>query len=306
MKNEVGSDHPELGIAVPFLDTAVWIENANHNYPNGKIMHKFYEKDTKAQQVIHKDSDINERAKRTIHTQEIIRILRNNSKDLPDEVKDLGIDNYAKKLKYSGYDKNFAYEIIKSGHNGYNKQLKADEDKITPLYRPREWNRELRNKEKKEKVGIWFKNGGFDFKLLIPSTPNGELKKLIEENTDFVNSKLKTKLIEESGTPLVNVLQKYASTKTRYPCEDFKNCLQCRTGDVGKCRISHITYELICLEPGCLYFYFGETNRNGYSRGCEHLKDSLSKSLDTVEKSVIENHSWQITLVNVIKEFKSK
>ena len=81
----------------------------------------------------------------------------------------------------------------------------------------------------------------------------------------------------------------------------MENCLQCQTGDIGKCRVSHITYKLICLEPNCPSFYFGETNRNGFSRGCEHLKDSLSKSLDTIEKSVIANHSWQCHEGNPIK-----
>ena len=87
MKNEVPSDHPELGYAVPYLDTATWVEDCSEDYPNGKIYHKFYEKETKAQIVLHKNSDINERAKRTIHTQEVIRILRNTSRDLPDDVR---------------------------------------------------------------------------------------------------------------------------------------------------------------------------------------------------------------------------
>ena len=111
MKNEVPSDHPELGLSVPFLDTSVWIEDADKTFPNGKIMHKYFEKKSKAQIVIHKDSDINERAKRTIHTQEVIRILRNTSRDLPDEVKDLGVQNYVKKLKYSDYDKNIFMKL---------------------------------------------------------------------------------------------------------------------------------------------------------------------------------------------------
>ena len=128
---------------------------------------------------------------------------------------------------------------------------------------------------------------------MIPSTPNGELKKLMEERTSFVNSKLKIKLIEESGTPLINILQRNTSKIVGYPCEDLENCLMCRSGNIGKCRISFITYLLECQEPSCPFFYFGETNRNGYSRGCEHLKDSLSKSLTTIEKSIIANHSWQ-------------
>ena len=54
MKNEVGSDHPDFGYAVPFLDTAIWIDDANDEYPNRKIFHKFYEKPSKTAIVIHK------------------------------------------------------------------------------------------------------------------------------------------------------------------------------------------------------------------------------------------------------------
>ena len=290
MKNEVGSDHPELGYAVPFLDTAVWIDDANEEYPNGRIFHKYYEKPSKAAIVIHKESDINERAKRTIHTQEIVRILRNSSRDLPEEVREKGIKDYAVKLKNSGYVKKYISEIIESGFAAFDKQLKANDEGVTPLYRPREWNRETRDKEKKQKVSNWFKTGGFEHKLLIPSTPNGELKKLIEKNTELLNTKLKIKLIEESGIPLLNVLQKNVAKNDKLPCEDIENCLQCSNDDIGKCRISYITYKLECLEPECPFIYFGETNRNGYSRGSE--KNSQSKTITGIEKSVISSHAF--------------
>ena len=42
----------------------------------------------------------------------------------------------------------------------------------------------------------------------------------------------------------------------------------------------------------CLFKYYGETNRNGYSRGGEHLYDSQSQTLEGIEKSIIANHSW--------------
>ena len=108
-----------------------------------------------------------------------------------------------------------------------------------------------------------------------------------------MNEKLKIKIIEESGSPLLNVLQQSASNTLKYPCDDMENCLQCSNEDVGKCRKSHITYILTCLEIGCKFIYYGETNRNGYSRGGEHLRDSKSKNLEAIEKSVIANHAWQ-------------
>ena len=71
--------------------------------------------------VVHKNSDMNERAKRTIHTQEIIRILRNNSRELPEEIKNIGIKKYAAKMQNSEYDKKYIYEVIKSGYEGYDR-----------------------------------------------------------------------------------------------------------------------------------------------------------------------------------------
>ena len=292
MKNEVGSDHPELGYAVPFLDTSIWIEEANEEFPNGKIFHQFYEKPSKAAIVIHKESDINERAKRTIHTQEIVRILRNSSRDLPEEVREKGIKNYVIKLNNSGYDRVYISQIIDSGFKAYDKQITANDEGVTPLYRPREWKRDIRDNDKKKKVSNWFKTGGFEHKLLIPSTPNGELKQLIEKNTELLNSKLKIKLIEESGTPLLNVLQKNVAKNDKMPCEDIENCLQCSNDDIGKCRISYITYKLECLEPECHFIYYGETNRNGYSRGREHLQNSQSQTVAGIEKSVISSHAF--------------
>ena len=47
-----------------------------------------------------------------------------------------------------------------------------------------------------------------------------------------------------------------------------------------------------CLEPECPFIYFGETNRNGYSRGSEHLKNSQSKTITGIEKSVISSHAF--------------
>ena len=102
----------------------------------------------------------------------------------------------------------------------------------------------------------------------------------------------KIKLIEESGTPLLNVLQKNVAKNDKMPCEDIENCLQCSNDDIGKCRISYITYKLECLEPECHFIYYGETNRNGYSRGREHLQNSQSQTVAGIEKSVISSHAF--------------
>ena len=87
MTIEVGTDHPELGNKLPFLDTAIWMDYKDENCPQGKLMHKHYKKAMASKVGVQVESAINERVKRTINTQEVIRALRNCHEDLPDEEK---------------------------------------------------------------------------------------------------------------------------------------------------------------------------------------------------------------------------
>ena len=98
----------------------------------------------------------------------------------------------------------------------------------------------------------------------IPTTENSELKKRLEENVKHINSQIKVKFIEQTGDTLLKALSDITSVPNKTPCSDFENCIQCKTGDLGKCRISHAVYQYNCLDESCSFPYFGETNRNGY------------------------------------------
>ena len=310
MKNEVPSDHPELGFAVPFLDTAVWIEEADANYPKGKILHRYFEKPMNAQIVIHKDSAMNERAKRTTHTQQIIRVLRNTSRELPDDQREIGVNQYVQKLYNSGYDERYRQEVVIAAYKGYKKQCEDEDKGFKPLYRPWSWNRDERDKAKEEKPRSWFQKGGWEHKLFVPATQNGELKAKIEEAIKEVNQRTKVKIIEESGVPLLDVLRNATTSSDNPPCSDMDNCLLCSNGQLGICRRSHVLYKMECLgtveekekgenEDGenspeiCGGLYNGESNRNGFTRGSEHLADSKIHTVEGVENSVILKHAWQ-------------
>ena len=52
-----------------------------------------------------------------------------------------------------------------------------DEDGVEPMYRPRDWNRQNREKVKKCKRESWFKTGGAENVIFIPNTPGSILKK---------------------------------------------------------------------------------------------------------------------------------
>ena len=82
--------------------------------------------DLASRQVVQKDSAIGERELRTIHTQEIIRILRNFHKDIPEEEVNKSLSDYMKKLQNSGYDEKFRREVLKVRKNGFRKQVERN------------------------------------------------------------------------------------------------------------------------------------------------------------------------------------
>ena len=93
------------------------------------------------------------------------------------------LTKYMQKLKKSGYNEQNRKQILASARNGYNKQREADRNQTKPLYRPHYWMREERDKEKEEKKQKWFsKNGQYDEILMIPATPGGKLKEMIEKD----------------------------------------------------------------------------------------------------------------------------
>ena len=66
MSSEVPSDFSE-GM-LPFLDTQMWVDEST-----GKVLWKHYEKPMNSRIVMGKRSALDDRTKRTIHTQEVLR-----------------------------------------------------------------------------------------------------------------------------------------------------------------------------------------------------------------------------------------
>ena len=89
------------------------------------------------------------------------------------------LSNYMKKLQTSGYDQKYRLEILKAILKGWKSILEKAETGERPLHRPREFEKETRIKNKSEKKLNWYKgkNGNtFDSVLMVPATPNGEIK----------------------------------------------------------------------------------------------------------------------------------
>ena len=98
---------------LPMLDVKVYLDE------NQRLVHEHFEKPTKNRRVILADSALSWSQKRTIHTQECLRILRNASVLLGEQVQNKHLSNYMKKLMLSGYSAKFRGKVVCSAEIAY-------------------------------------------------------------------------------------------------------------------------------------------------------------------------------------------
>ena len=92
------------------LDLKVWIEL---HEAQTVIMNEFYSKDV-ASKITNAKSAIPWNTKRTVLTQEFLRVVLNCSTKLLWNVPKQHAINMLMKMQYSGFDKKIRYEVVKS------------------------------------------------------------------------------------------------------------------------------------------------------------------------------------------------
>ena len=98
---------------LPILDVKVALNEENI------LEHKFYEKPTRNPRVILASSALSWSQKRTIHTQEILRRIKNTSQSLKKSLRDQHLSRYMYKMKISGYSHKFRIECLLSAKNAF-------------------------------------------------------------------------------------------------------------------------------------------------------------------------------------------
>ena len=95
---------------VPILDLKCWIEKSERD---GKtyVMHEHYMKKMPSRLVIHRQSAISLKSKRTIITQQCLRVMLNCSELLDDEVRNRHGTYFMVQMQASGDDKQFRLEV---------------------------------------------------------------------------------------------------------------------------------------------------------------------------------------------------
>ena len=120
-----------------------------------QVRFEFYSKPMASQQVMTEASAAPLAQKRTVLTQEGIRIFLNCSVELPWSVKSKHLSNYMQKLKNSGYGFTFRKEILLSLLNGYRKIQEAAQEGIRQMYRRRIWKKKERVVKRMTKKKSW-------------------------------------------------------------------------------------------------------------------------------------------------------
>ena len=282
LEEDYPSNYPDK--KVPILDIKVWVNE------EGKVVHEYYRKQVSSKAVIDSRSAMPVKDKRTVLSQDLLRVLLRCSPELTWEEKKKHIDEYVLRMQYSGYSEEFRKDIVRSAISAYEKIKGKVERGERPLYRSKKWKQKERRKEKRNKKDDWYNKGdknGYKSVIFVQPTRNSVLKKKFEEVIE--KSKCKVKVVEKAGSSIRQKLQKsYPFKKDK--CDD--ECFVCLSEGDGNCRKENVNYEVECTREGCRYVYYGETSRTGYSRGLEHLRGIKKKDKDSVfVEHVIERHS---------------
>ena len=93
--------------------------------------------------------------------------------------------------------------------------VQQDLDEIRPLYRPKEWNRVARYKEKIKKNYNWSSRGGYIAPIFVPPTPNSELAKSLKVIADIeAEAGVIFRIVETGGISVKSILQRSNPVET--------------------------------------------------------------------------------------------
>ena len=281
---------------MPTLDLKLWVTCDNNIC---KIMHEHYMKPMSSKALLNSQSAMAWSTKRTVLTQDALRIVLNCSRDLQWEVVAAHLSEYSARMQYSGYEHKFRLEVIKSALKAYENLIEAERQGKRPLYRHKTWNTREREQERKSKKLNWYKKGGNKSVMFIPYTPDSILQKLYTK--EVKRAELPIKIVEKAGVSLKRTLQKSDPFATKN-CGRF-DCLPCSSEGKGSCRSVGVNYDIFCCECEEKVdeekVYHGQTSRTGYVRGGEHFDDlKKKKSKSVLWKHIQEKHQGRTRGVN--------
>ena len=280
---------------MPILDMKMAMNSEN------KVFYKFYRKPQSNSRIMMARSALSDKLKRSTMSNEAMRRLMCCSPNLDDRERVKVMEDFAKLMKKSGYKERFRHEIISDALRGHAKRVKEEEEGRRPLNRTKKFEEEKRRKRKEDKKERWYRKEERGSRvregvLIIPPTPHSilakELKKICQE--ELQGNRMTITIMERGGRQLGQVLgTTVPGTSGREGCGRAL-CFPCNTGQEGVCRRTGVGYEITCLLceiDNIIAKYSGESGRNLFMRGKEHVQDWQRKAADKpLWKHVLEKH----------------
>jgi hypothetical protein len=256
---------------MPLLNLKLWVEEET-------ICFCFYSKEMSSKFFIPFRSAHSNKMKRSMLANEGLRRLLNMSPHLHWNESVKVMNEFSVKMWRSGYPASWREDAVKASIQKYEVMVQEEKDGKSLLFRPKGYRAEERKLAKFKKSKLWHKSGVEEGVAagapLIISPSAGELisKKMKEVCKKFkVEHNIDVKVFERGGLKIGNIAKSDPLSPSK--C-DRNDCFPCTSGGGGDCSKSCAAYRLECEEcpkNDLTAVYQGETGRNCYSRGLEHL-----------------------------------
>ena len=299
---EVDVDYPSKheDKMMPILDMKMTINSEN------EVVHCFYRKPQSNKFTMMARSALPDRVKRSTMSNEALRRLLCCSSNLDDIKKVKVMEDFAKMMMRSGYSEKFRHEVISDALRGHKKMQKREEEGGQPVDRDREYDKVGRRRKKQEKISRWFRKEQRETSIregviIIPPTPGSTLAKALKRvcEEELKGSKISLSIQERGGKQLGQLLgTSVPGASNKKHCER-QNCFPCNTGQEGMCRRTGIGYEITCnlCAQTVSSQYAGESGKNMFCRGEEHIADAKRKAADKpLWKHIVEKHGGRMTI----------
>ena len=252
------------------------------------IDYKWYKKPMASPYTILNRSAMPASTKRITLVQMGVTMLRNTRLELQEELRIPMMEHLAETMFISGYPEDFRRGVIESAVKCFEKQVAASLSGETPLFRPRAWQLDARQRKKLLAKSAWFRPA--DSVMRVPCTPGAllvtQVRKVVEEESKRLG--LRIKVQEGAGVSLRRSLTT-TDLKAGEPCPQG-DCPLCLTGE-GKGGLHHhrsgAVYQGECLLCGDLVAkYWGESGDSAYCRALQHQKSIANRE----EKNAFAKH----------------
>ena len=180
---------------------------------------------------------------------------------------------FSMKLLKSGYPATSRHQVIWTVCDRWDKACQEEDDKTRPIHRPCEWKQKERLLEKENTILNWHQSNKDQVlaPLIVDPTSGKMAREMRDVCAKFENVTGRHVVVKERAGQKNKSISKSEPLKNKTCARE--NCFPCgfRGGDCQKNGSGYRVTCFTCQRDGFQRIHEGETGRNGFTRGLEHL-----------------------------------